>query len=253
VRLIVQSVARLLLSAGLAALMAVLFVMNVPSPEWARWMAPIRQISLAIGIPLLAAAIVASVVLPRRREPAGAVGGSLTGDGLNVLAVLPFVLLAAIALWQVPLVLAWWAESQRLIQQIPGERDRIGFWIIPTILISAPPTIAGLIIFTFILATIASATGSVTSRPRLLAACVVLSAGLIVSGALVLPEVRAFGAQLLALTNGEPEVAEVAAAMTEAGARHNAFASTLLSRFQWILAGYGVAAAGAIYGGRARP
>jgi hypothetical protein len=252
VRLIVQSVARLLLSAGLASLVAVLFLMRGLSPDWARWMLPVRQIALAMGIPLLAAAIVASVLLPRRREPGGATGSAF-GDGLNVLVVLPFVFLAAIALWQVPLVLGWWAESQRLIQQIaPGERDRIGFWIIPATLVSTPPAIAALIIFTFIIATISSATGSVTSRPRLLAACVVLSAGLVVSSSLVLPEVRAFGAQLLALTDGEPDAAEVAAAMTEAGARHDAFATTLLSRFQWILAGYGVAAAAAIYG-RARP
>lgn len=246
--LIVRAVVALMMSAGVGALAAALFVMYEPSPEWTRWILPIRHIALAIGIPFLVAAVLASALL--RRDAARAVGGRFN-DPLSALGLLPLAFLAIVALWQAPVVLTWWGESQRLIQQITaGERDPLGFWILPAIIISTPPVVAALVILIFSLGTIASATALPASRARLLAACIVLAAGLIISSGFVLSEVRALGAQLLAVMDGHSDTVEAAAAMVEAGARHDSLASTLLGRFRWILIGYGVALAAAVYGRR---
>jgi hypothetical protein len=248
IHFLLRAVTALMMAAGLAALVSVAFVMRAASPEWAEWITPVRQAAIAIGVSFLSAAVIAVVVLPPRREltrfgthehDAGTAGISI------VLAVL-----AVVAAWQLPLLLAWWGDSERLVQQLTaGERDRLGLWIIPLVVITAPPFIATLIVSLFFVATLAFAIAPPPGRSRVLLACVLLPGGLVIGSSLTLPAIRSLASQGVALAVSAPDP-ETAAAMMNVVARQEFFATTLLSRFEWILGAYIIAAVVASYGQR---
>ena len=226
-----------MMAAGGAALLAVAFLMWSPSPDWAEWIAPIRQAALAIGFAFLGAALFALGVLPSRRE--------LIRDSLDPseralpTAVLPLLAgLVGFAAWQVPTLLAWWDESRRLVEQlIGGERDPLGLWIIPATVVTAPLFIAMLAVVLFILTAVAVVAARPALAPRVLRACVLLQCGMVIGSSLALPPIRGLAARVLALAASGPD-AGVLAAMTEAVSRQDFFATGLISRFQWILGGY---------------
>jgi len=131
-----------MMAAGGAALVAVVFVARPPSSSSVEWIVPIRQAALAIGFAFLGAAVIALRVLPSRRELIRfAVSASERALPGGVLLLV--VGLAGVSAWQFPMLLAWWGESQRLLEQLTaGERDPLGLWIIPAAMVSAPPFIA---------------------------------------------------------------------------------------------------------------
>jgi len=226
-----------MMAAGGAALLAVVFLMWSPSPDWAEWIAPIRQAALAIGFAFLGAALLAVGVLPSRRE---LIRDSLDPSGRALPAgVLPLLAgLAGFAAWQVPTLLAWWDESRRLVEQlIGGERDPLGLWIIPATVVTAPLFIAIVAVVLFILTTVAVVAARPALASRVLRACVLLQGGMVIGSSLALPPIRGLAARVLALAAAGPD-AGVLAAMTEAVSRQDFFATGLVSRFQWILGGY---------------
>ena len=65
--LAVRLVVFLMIAAGLAALVAVVFVMR-PPPDWIEWIQPIRETALSIGFAFLTAGAIALMLLPARRD-----------------------------------------------------------------------------------------------------------------------------------------------------------------------------------------
>jgi hypothetical protein len=230
-----------MIAVGGAALVAVVFVMRPPSSDWAEWIVPIRQSALGIGFAFLGAAVIALRLLPSRRELIRA--ASYPSERALPRGVLLLLAgLAGVSAWQFPMVLAWWGESRRLLEQlIAGERDPLGLWIIPAAMVSASPFIATLVVLLFILTAMAVAAARPPLAVRVLHACVLLQSGLVIGSSLALPPIRGLAARVLALAASGPD-AGVRAAITQAVARQDFFATGLLSRFQWILGGYVLAA-----------
>jgi hypothetical protein len=238
--LAVRLVIFLMVSTGLAALIAGVFLIRPPS-DWIEWIRPIRQTALGIGGSFLAAAAIALRLLPPRRDVVRSASSS--PDAVPASGILLLIAGLAIAsLWQVPTLFAWWDESSRLIDQLTaGERDPSGLWIIPAALASAPPFIAALIIALFVEAAIGLAAARPPVATRLFRTGVLLLCGLVAGSSFALPPIQDLLARVTALAASGPD-ATVAATITGAVAPQTAFASALLYRFQWILGGYVLAA-----------
>jgi hypothetical protein len=223
----------LLVSAGAAALLGSPFVMQ-SSAEWAEWLTPVRRTSLALGSAFLVGGIGAVVMapafrdflrLPDRDERAPAA----------MIALL--AALAAIAAAQLPTLMAWWADSALIVNQLrPTRPDPLGLWVIPAAFVVAPPVLAsvaiGLVIATAIgVATLQESTARAVWRTGL-----TLQAGLVIGSALALPEIRALALRVLDALRSGPDGA-IVTAIEEALTRQDLFASGLLLRFEWLLAG----------------
>ena len=231
----------MMMAAGGATIVAVMSIMREPSPEWAQWATPLRHASFAIAGPFLVAALLALAALPRPRELARvAPDASQRDEAIGML--LPLSFLAIVAVWQTPMLLAWWVENERLLQQLTaGERDPMGYWIIPAVIVNMPLFIAMLITLLFVTTTIAFFAAPARVRSRLLLGCVALPCGLVVGASLAFPPIRSLAAAVFAVAASAPDK-EILAAITEPAVRQDVFATTLLLRFQWILGGYILAA-----------
>lgn len=238
----------LMIPAGGAALLAVGFLMLPASLDMGAWLTPVRHTALAVGFTFLGAAIWALGVLPSQRELSRSVVDAsepaLPSGVVPVLAAL-----AGFSAWQFPTLLAWWAETQRLVEQLSaGDSDPIGLWIIPATVVTAPPFIASLTCVLFILTAVAVAAAP---RPalarRVLRACVLLQGGLVIGSSLALPPIRSLAARILALAASGPDE-EVVAQMTEVLTRQAVFTTGVLFRFQWIFGGTLLATAATWYG-----
>ncbi|HEY5619137.1 MAG TPA: hypothetical protein VIK60_14445 [Vicinamibacterales bacterium] len=221
--------------------MAVAFVLRLPSSDWAEWIVPIRQTALAIGVAFLGAAVIAVSVSPSRRDLIRS--GCSPSDRALPAGILPLLAaLAGISAWQFAMLLAWWDESRTLLEQLTaGERDPLGLWTIPAAMVSAAPFIATLVVLLFILTAIAVASAGPPLAARVLRGCVLLQSGLVIGSSLALAPIQSLAAHVLAVAASGPD-AGILAAITEAVARQTFFATELISRFQWILGGYVLAA-----------
>jgi hypothetical protein len=235
----------LLISTGLAAVIAVGFLVGTP-PDWGEWIQPVRQTALSLGFPFLIAGAAALMLLPARRDvrrsAASAVDPDIPAGSLLLLAAL-----AVGSVVQVPMLLAWWAESLRLFDQLAASgTDSSGLWIIPAMLVSAPPFLASVIVALFVETSIGGAAARLPHAARLLRACVVLQGGLIIGSSLALPAIQNLVERVVALAAVGPDPT-VVTAITSATTPQNVFATTLLLRFQILFAGYIIAAVAAWY------
>src|SRR5688572_24225295 len=239
----VRFVISLLIAAGIAALLAVVFLVRSPA-GWLEWIEPVRQTALGIGFPFLIAGATALALLPARRDLRRSAASTEDPD-ISVGSQLLLMGLAIGAAWQVPVLLGWWAESSRLIEQlVAGGTDPSGLWIIPATLVSAPPLLASLIIGLFIETSIGGAAARQPQAARLLRACVLLQGGLVIGSSLALPAIQQLVERIVALAAAGPDPS-VVTAITNATTPQNVFATTLLFRFQLLFAGYVIAAAAA--------
>jgi hypothetical protein len=226
-----------MMAAGGGALVAVVFAGTQPPADWADWFVPVRQAALGIGCAFLGSAVLARVLLPWHSElTRAALDGSEEPSPAGVLPML--AALAGVSAWHFPTVLAWWDVSRQLAMQMTaGERDPLGYWIVPEVILSAGPFIAALIVALFILSAILAAVTPSRFMPSVLGACVLLQSGLVIGSTLALTPIRNLTARILSLLESSPD-AGVLTAITEAVTRQDVFATGLLLRFQWILGGF---------------
>ena len=237
--LAVRLVAFLMVSAGLAALMAVVFLVAVPM-GWNEWIQPVQQTALSLGFCFLLAGGIALTLLPPRRELLRSSSQANTDVAAGIQTLI--IGLAIAAALHVPTLLAWWGESSRLINQLTGGApDPSGLWIIPAAMVSAPPFVAALIVFVCVEGVIGLAAARSPAASRLFRASVVTQAGLVVGSTVAFPPIQALVARVVALAAAGPD-ATVVATINAAVIPQQLFASTLLFRFQLILVGYVVAA-----------
>jgi hypothetical protein len=130
-----------------------------------------QQSALAIGVAFLAAAVIAFSVLPSRRaliRPASDPSQQVPVPGV----VLPIAAPAVVSAWQFPILLAWWEETRRVLEQLTaGGGDPLGLWMVPEVMVSAPLLIAALVAALFIITAIAVAAARSPLDARVLRAC----------------------------------------------------------------------------------
>jgi hypothetical protein len=239
--LAIGAVSALAIAAGGATLVALPFVFRPPESEFGEWIATIRQTALAIGPAFLIGGLGARILMPARRELLRLGDGNEPAPPAGVTVLLAG--LAAVAVAQVPMLLAWWDETRAVIDQLlAGERDPMGFWIIPTVLLNTPPFLAALILTTFVLTSVIAAAAGGMQASRALVGCVVLQSGFVIGAALALTQARNLAARLLSLVSSAPD-AGLLASMTAVVERQDSFASAMLTRVEWLLAGYAILAA----------
>ncbi len=241
------AVRAVMLSAGLGALVAAamswiaVLLVGGTRPAWATSLQTFGlQIALAFLLPPLlrrrSCRFERDLTRPiRRDEDAG------TAPALLVL----LGALAAVAVFQVPSVAAWWAEDRVLLRQAIGSSpDPMGFHLIPQVILLSLPALAAAGLLTFVLASLLGMLARVDLAFRVLAACAALQAGLVIALHLVLNAFRAVGGAIQSLFTTAPDAAASAQTL-EWFARHDAVSAPVAWRLVWVLGGYLIAVAAA--------
>jgi hypothetical protein len=234
-----------MLSAGLAALVAALMswisvvLVGGVRPAWA---ASLQTFGLEIALAFLAAAVGASVLMPRAADmtrPIRQDENASPSAGLFLL----LGALALLALLQAPSVAAWWAEDRGLLRQAIGSSpDPLGLNLIPQVILLSLPTLAWAALAVFVLTSILGMLVRVDLAFHALGACAALQAGLVIGLQLVLHAVRAVGGAIQGLLTTAPD-AVASAQVLEWFARHDAVSAPVSWRLVWLLGGYLVAVA----------
>ena len=231
----------LVLSAGLAALAAtgagwlMGFVTGTGRSQWAT---PLQVFALEIAGVFLAGALSYSALMPRAGDLTGQAPATTVQRAVRIVLGL---LLAALAIWtvmQVPALASWWASDRVLLVEATGTgRDPMGLRIIPQVMLLSLPTLAAIVLVTFLLTSIAGMLAGADRAFRVLAACTALAAGMVCGGRLLLHALRALGSTVQSSINA---AADATAAEQVSGwlARHDAPAADVSWRIIWLLCGY---------------
>ena len=168
----------LVLSAGLAALAATgagWLMGLVTGSGRSQWATPLQLFALEIAGAFLAGALAYSALMPRTRDLASPAPATVH----RVVGVMLKLLLAALAVWtvlQVPALGSWWASDRVLLVEATGTgRDPMGLRIIPQIMLLSLPTLAAIVLVTFVLTSLAGMLVRTDLAFRVLAACTTLA------------------------------------------------------------------------------
>ena len=240
----------LVLSAGLAALAATgagWLMGLVTGSGRSQWATPLQLFALEIAGVFLAGALAYSALIPRTRDLAGRAPSPVH----RVVGVVLRLLLVALAVWtvmQVPALGSWWASDRVLLVEATGTgQDPMGLRIIPQIMLLSLPTLAAIVLVTFLLTSLAGMFARTHLAFRVLAACTALAAGMVCGVRLLLHALRALGSTVQSSMNPASD-ATAAAQVSDWLARHDAPAADVSWRIIWLLCGYAaivvIAAAG---------
>ena len=240
----------LVLSAGLAALAATgagWLMGLVTGSGRSQWATPLQLFALEIAGAFLAGALAYSALMPRTRDLAS----PAPATAHRVVGVMLRLLLAALAVWtvlQVPALGSWWASDRVLLVEATGTgRDPMGLRIIPQIMLLSLPTLAAIVLVTFVLTSLAGMFVRTDLAFRVLAACTTLAGGIVCGVRLLLHALRALGTTVQSAINPASD-ATAAAQVSDWLARHDAPAADVSWRIIWLLCGYAaivvIAAAG---------
>jgi len=148
----------LVLSAGLAALAATgagWLMGFVTGSGRSQWATPLQIFALEIAAVFLAGALAYSALLPRPWDLPGPAPATVH----RVVRMVLRLLLAALAVWtvmQVPALASWWASDRVLLVEATGTgQDPMGLRIIPQIMLLSLPTLAAIVLVTFVLTSLA--------------------------------------------------------------------------------------------------
>ena len=142
-----------------------------------QWATPLQLFALEIAGVFLAGALAYSALMPRTRDLAGPAPATVH----RVVGVVLRLLLAALAVWtvmQVPALGSWWASDRVLLVEATGTgQDPMGLRIIPQIMLLSLPTLAAIVLVTFLLTSLAGMFVRTDLAFRVLAACTALAGG----------------------------------------------------------------------------
>ena len=230
----------LVLSAGLAALAATgagWLMGLVTGSGRSQWATPLQLFALEIAAVFLAGALACSALMPRARDlvsPAPPTTHRAVG-------VLLRLLLAGLAVWtvmQVPALGSWWASDRALLIEATGTgQDPMGLRVIPQIMLLSLPTLAAIVLVTFLLTSLAGMLVRTDLAFRVLAGCTSLSAGIVCGVRLLLHALRALGSTVQSSINPASD-ATAAAQVSDWLVRHDAPAADVSWRIIWLLCGY---------------
>ena len=230
----------LVLSAGLAALAATgagWLMGLVTGSGRSQWATPLQLFALEIAGVFLAGALAYSALMPRARDLAG----PPPAPAHRVVGVVVRLLLAALAVWtvlQAPALGSWWASDRVLLVEATGTgQDPMGLRIIPQIMLLSLPTLAAIVLVTFLLTSLAGMFARTDLAFRVLAACTTLAGGIVFGVRLLLHALRALGSTVQSSINPASD-AMAAAQVSDWLARHDAPAADVSWRIIWLLCGY---------------
>jgi hypothetical protein len=230
----------LVLSAGLAALAATgagWLMGFVTGSGRSQWATPLQIFALEIAAVFLAGALAYSALLPRPWDLTGPAPATVH----RVVSVVLRLLLAALAVWtvmQAPALASWWASDRVLLVEATGTgQDPIGLRVIPQIMLLSLPTLAAIVLVTFVLTSLAGMLASADRAFRVLAACTTLAAGMVCGVRLLLHALRALGNTVQSSINAASD-ATAAAQVADWLVRHDAPAADVSWRIIWLLCGY---------------
>lgn len=240
----------LVLSAGLAALAATgagWLMGLVTGSGRSQWATPLQLFALEIAAVFLAGALAYSALMPRTRDLAG----PAPPTAHPVVGVVIRLLLTALAVWtvmQVPALGTWWASDRVLLLEATGTgQGHMDLRIIPQIMLLSLPTLAAIVLATFLLTSLAGMLARTDFAFRVLAGCTTLAAGIVFGVRLLLHALRALGSTVQSSINPASD-ALAAAQVSDWLARHDAPAADVSWRIIWLLCGYAaivvIAAAG---------
>jgi hypothetical protein len=224
-----------MLSAGFAALVAVVVTWTVADTARHDWIASLLAFSLVFAFTLLASAIGAILLMPTPELSRPIRRG---GEApLPALLALMLVGLAAAAVLQLLLMGSSWTEDHRLLVEALGTGpDLLGLRMIPSALLYSMPSLATAALVTCTLASLLGTMGRAELVVQVLMSCLAMQAGLAAGVHLLLWEFRQAGTQLLMLFADARDPA-MSARATEWFAAHEAVAGPASWRLVWILGG----------------
>lgn len=231
-----RAVRALLVAAGVAALAAAGAAWPMREHVWGR---SLETFAVTLASVSLAAGIGAALLMP----DAQAIGASAGRDRQRNPAFQGLVLaaLGIAGVLQLPAIAAWFTQDQAFLREVLGPApDPLGWSMIPAVLLAAP-AIAALAVVTFMATSILGFVIPADLRTSALAACLMLQAGLLADGFLLLRE-TAFQATHVQERLAAAPAAQGTGRFFELLQRHHTAGHALEGRLLWILAGFVVAA-----------
>jgi hypothetical protein len=207
------------------------------SPEWLRSISTF-VLMLAVSFGIGAAGY--SMMLPSRAELLRRTPGSQQ-PSMPPALIIVIAALAAVAVWQVPALMAWWSGNLALAGDlIGGGPDPIGLDIIPKVLVLSTPILASAGLTAFVMTSVLALSAPSGLVSRVLTACVLLQGGLV--GGLHAHEraIRTATSAVQALVNNDGD-ATASAQVAGWLSRYDSAAVLGASRLVWLLAGYALA------------
>jgi hypothetical protein len=228
-----------MLAAGLAALTATAagWLMALATGSQSQWTGPVQVFALEIALAFLLAAFGWSALLP---SPS-AVDARSGRDGGGFAAATPalvLAVLAALALLQTPALVSWWSVDRALLIEAMGtSRDPMGLRLIPTVILLSLPALAAAALAAFVLTSLAGMLVRQSQLFRVLAACVLVQAGLVAGGYLILRATRTLGGTVQLMADRSADATAVAQ-ISSWLFRHDLPAHDVSVRLAWLLSGY---------------
>jgi hypothetical protein len=223
-----------MLAAGLAALVAAMVTWIVGGAAGHEWIRSLLTFSLLFALVLLSTAVGAILLLPtaelstpvRRKQD----------EPVPTPMILLLAGLAGAAALQLPLIMSWLAEDQRLLVQTIGTgSDPLGLWMIPAAILYSIPSLATAALVTSVLAPLMATIARADLMVQTLMSCAAMQAGLVAGVHLLLWKFRETGSQLLMLFQ---DAREPSTQLTSWFATHDAVATPAAWRLVWLLGGF---------------
>jgi hypothetical protein len=228
-------------AAGAGALVAgvVSLTMTGPSPSTEGLPASLARFALTIGGAFILTSAAAAWLMPERTAVVRNIRGEPDRPLPSLLTLLLVGLCVAAAL-HAPAILGWWVTDQSLLRVLTIDGpDQLGLNLVPAALLFSMPLIAAATLISGVL----SATLSIVApgfSTRVLAAGVILQAGLLLGGFLLVREVHGIGTSILGWLTG-PDLEVAIGPIQDWIGRHDMAAAAAHRLLPWIVGGYLVA------------
>ncbi len=237
--MVFRALAAVEFSAGFAGIAASIVSKSLTSNDTFARIGSLSGFALELGIAGLAAAVGASVTMPRGSDLVRHVRGE-EDPPLSAPLTLLLVALCGVAVLQVPSLLAWGREELSILRSALGvDSDPLGLNVVPMTIVLSLPVMAALTIALFVITSLLPIVAPSRLAWRVIGACVLLQLGYVAAGFIVVGEVRTIGEALAPLLADDPTAARQ---VSEWISRHDAAASATTQRLAWTCFGYVVAA-----------